>query len=98
MKSENGSGVKTEAKVKNEPIDLDSPAPARASVAKHREAIPAKIENVDDVELERKKAKARALAEVIEAEERLAKFKRNRLELEDEIAAAERKKQRHGSE
>ena len=49
--------------------------------------------NADD-ELERKLEKAKALTEVIEAEERLAKFERERLALQDEIDAARRKKQK----
>jgi hypothetical protein len=48
---------------------------------------------MDDGQLERKKKKAKALAEMIEAEERLAKLKRERIQLVDEIDAAENKKQ-----
>jgi hypothetical protein len=52
-----------------------------------------------DGELERKRAKAKALAEEIEMEERIARLKRERRALEEEIEVAESKKRpRHGGE
>ena len=97
VKSEGGSAVKKEVKVENEPTDLQVPSPARVNVKQHREATPAKIENADDGEPERKMAKVRALAEEIEMEEKLVKLKRERRALEEEIEAV-KKKQRHGYE
>jgi hypothetical protein len=57
---------------------------------------------MDDGELKRKMARAKALAEEIEMEERivrLTRLKRERRALEEEIEVAEsKKKQRHGDE
>jgi hypothetical protein len=64
----------------------------------HKNIAPARNNEVDDDELERKVAKARALEEEIEMEERLAKLKRERRALQDQIEDAKRKKQKHGEE
>jgi hypothetical protein len=66
-------------------------------VEEHKIA-PTRNSEIDDDELERKMAKARALDEEIEREERLAKLKRERRALQDEIEDAKRKKQKHGEE
>jgi len=68
--------------------------PEKVEVNEYKEMSAAQISNVDDGELERKKEKARALAEEIETEERLAKLKRERRALQEEIDDAERKKQK----
>ena len=67
-------------------------------VEEHKKIAPTRNNEIDDDELERKMAKARALDEVIEREERLAKLKRERRALQDEIEDAKRKKQKHGEE
>jgi hypothetical protein len=67
-------------------------------VEEHKKIAPARNNEVDDDELVRKMAKARALEEEIEMEERLAKLKRERRALQDQIEDAKRKKQKHGEE
>ncbi|KAH8755874.1 hypothetical protein F5882DRAFT_482007 [Hyaloscypha sp. PMI_1271] len=67
-------------------------------VEEHKKIAPTRNNEIDDDELERKMANARALDEEIEREERLAKLKRERRALQDEIEDAKRKKQKHGEE
>jgi hypothetical protein len=106
VKVENENLVQKEVNVKNEPIDLEAPVsapnlgpvPHLANSAEHREATPARIENMDDGELKRKMARAKALAEEIEMEERIARLKRERRALEEEIEIAQSKKRRHNDE
>jgi len=106
VKIEDGSAVQKEINVKNEKIDLEdpvstpnlAPVPALANSAEHREATTARIENIDDGELERKRARAKALAEEIAMEERIARLKRERRALEEEIEVAESKRPRHNAE
>jgi hypothetical protein len=130
-RSEDGSAVKKESKIKNEPVEIrkrpkddvminssNGATPAgnnknfRAhednnitstndkspGVEEHKKIAPTRNSEIDDDELERKMAKARALDEEIEREERLAKLKRERRALQDEIEDAKRKKQKHGEE
>jgi hypothetical protein len=130
-RSEDGSAVKKESKIKNEPVDIkirleddtmvkssNGATPAgnnknfRAyednnitsandkspGVEEHKKIAPTRNNEVDDDELVRKMAKARALEEEIEMEERLAKLKRERRALQDQIEDAKRKKQKHGEE
>jgi hypothetical protein len=130
-RSEDGSAVKKESKIKHEPVDIkirleddmmvkssNGATPAgnnknfRAhednnitsandkspGFEEHKNIAPARNNEVDDDELERKMAKARVLEEEIEMEERLAKLKRERRALQDQIEDAKRKKQKHGEE
>ncbi|PMD28600.1 hypothetical protein NA56DRAFT_696377 [Hyaloscypha hepaticicola] len=107
VKVEDGDAVQKEINVKNEPIDIEAPAPTPnpapvpilARIAEYREPTPTAIENIGDSGLERKRARAKALAEDIEMEERIARLKRERRALEEEIEVAEsKKKQRRGGE
>jgi hypothetical protein len=102
VKVEDGDAVQKEINVKNEPIDIEAPAPTPnpapvpilARIAEYREPTPTAIENIGDSGLERK-----TLAEDIEMEERIARLKRERRALEEEIEVAEsKKKQRRGGE
>jgi len=130
-RSEDGSAVKKESKIKNEPVEIrkrpkddvminssNGATPARNNknfrahednninstndkspgVEEHKKIAPTRNNEIDDDELERKMANARALDEEIEREERLAKLKRERRALQDEIEDAKRKKQKHGEE
>jgi hypothetical protein len=99
--------VKPEGKIKDEPTSVNlgkgglSVVESPTSTAKKeesREALFARDNDFDSSELERKKEKARVLAEEIEMEERLAKLKREQRALHEEIEAAERKKQKCGGE
>lgn len=85
--------VKEEPKVKNEPIEIDSSPPRkRARIEPTPQQNAPRNDLIDDEELERKKEKARELAEEIETEMRLAKLQRQRRDLREEIEAAERRR------
>ena len=75
-----------EPNIANEPIDVNTLAEDQAGGGGNSQQ---GVRETNSADLEEKKKRVRLLEEEIEAEERIARLKRQRRELEEDIAAAE---------